>query len=220
VQETALGADVYTVPKLRTVRIPSGGTDTLTASCRPGSEVYLSSPEFIGELLIDGTWKPTLHDRRPGIYSGAPLTRVGTADANGNVRLQLKADRASTIKNYSLACLDRARLATAARELSDSAPAAVEVGGHSITIQRNPGRAATVAVAVLNLSGWGCTVDGKPTKPISQSGLLTVAVGPDSTKIACSYRAPGTRLGLVAGAGSLVALLLMIAVLARRRLRR
>jgi hypothetical protein len=217
VQENALGADVYTVPKLRTLKLAAGASATITASCRPGAEVYFAAPEFVGQLLIDGVWKPTLHDRQPGIYSGAPLARVGTADAAGNVRLELKADRASTVANTALACLDRDRLAAAVQELTASAPAAVEVGGHSITINRMPGRAATVAVSVINLNGWHCTVDGKATKPMTQAGLLTVAVGPTATHIACSYRTPGTRLGLATGAASLIALLLLIAVLSRRR---
>ncbi|MET7283974.1 YfhO family protein [Kribbella sp. NPDC005582] len=219
VQETALGADVYTVPKLPPTKIAAGATASLVASCRPGSEVYLQAPEYV-ELLIDGKWKPTLRDRRPGIYSGAPLTRVGTADASGNVRVQIKASMPVAVSRTALGCLDRARLTAAVRELNESAPTDVEVGGHSITIRRTPGRAATVAVAAINIEGWRCAVDGRSTTTISQAGLLTVAVGPQASTVDCTYRPPGARLGLAAGAGSLVALLLLAGVLVwRRRIR-
>ncbi len=216
VQETALGADVYTVPKLAPVKIATGATATLVASCQAGSEVYLQTPQYV-ELLIDGKWKRTLRDKRAGIYSGAPLTRVGTADASGNVRVQVKASTRINIPSTALGCLDRARLATAVRELTASAPTDVKVGGHSFTVRRTPGSAATVAVAAINIEGWRCSVDGKSTKTISRAGLLTVPVGPQASTVDCTYRPPGARLGLAAGAGSLLALLLLVGVLAWRR---
>ncbi|MFC9688533.1 YfhO family protein [Kribbella sp. NPDC056951] len=218
VQETALGADVYTVPPVSPLKIEPGATASLVASCQPGAEVYLTAPQYV-DLLIDGTWKPTLRDRRPGIYSGAPVTRVGTADTSGNVRVDIKAHQRTTIPSGALACLDRTRLTAAVRDLTESAPGVVDVGGHAIRIQRLPGRAATVAVAVISIKGWRCSVDGRPTTPISHAGLLTVAVGPRASEVACTYRPPGTRLGLAAGAGSLAALLFLTALLTWHRRR-
>ncbi|WP_165952393.1 YfhO family protein [Kribbella albertanoniae] len=216
VQETALGADVYTVPKLSPVMIATDATGSVVASCRPGSEVYLTVPQYV-DLLIDGEWTPTLRDKRPGIYSNAPLTRVGTADADGNVRVEIRAHRQITIRSGALACLDRTRLAAAVRDLTESAPAVVKVGGHSIRIQRLPGRAATVTVAVINIEGWRCAVDGTPTVPIDHAGLLSIAVGPNASTVACTYQPPGTRLGLAAGAASLAALLLLTSLLTWHR---
>lgn len=219
-QENLLGADVYTVPKHRPLRIPADGSRTLAVRCPVGSEVYFSDPAFLGSLQIDGIWEPTLHDRRPGIYSGSPLIRVGTTDASGLFGLGIRADRDSRIADDSIGCLDRTRLATAVQRLTASAPAAVKVSGHSITIHRRPGRAATVSIAVLNLDGWSCKVDGAATAPLAQSTLLTVPVSAAAKMVSCGYLPPNTRLGLEAGAASLILLLLFTAGLAITRRRR
>ncbi len=239
IQETALGADVYTVPQLTagkgsTARI--SGTDVLriapgigtagpseahlVAHCQPGAEVYLAAPEFVGDVLVDGWWKPILRSeaKRPGIYSGAPMIRAGSADAQGNVRLDLQIARSARLPATSVGCLDRARLKSAVANLT--APTAIDVRGHSLTARLTPGAPAVAVIGVIRIEGWSCTVDGAPTllRP-DVGGLLAVPVRAGASEVTCTYRPPGARLGMTAGAGSLTALLFLTALLAWRRRR-
>nr|WP_272954602.1 YfhO family protein [Kribbella sandramycini] len=231
-QETALGADVYTVPKLvpgqgSTARIGVRGGETiviapapgdgqatmarLEARCRPGSEVYLAAPHLVGDLQTDGGWMPVLSEKakRPGIYSGAELRRAGTADANGVVRIDLRIHRPARVPTSAVACLDRARLTEAVAALK--APADYTTGGHSIAIRLNPGPAATVAVGVIKLDGWQCRVDGRSAAVRSHAGLLTFQTPAGATSAECTFVPPGLSLGLKAGAAVLVCLLLLAA---------
>lgn len=243
VQETAIGADVYTLPKVKPVVGPgvnvssrrptellvtvAAGSATpadlrLTASCRPGSEVWLAGPSFVGDVLIpqDG-WEAMLKPNatRPGIYSGAPMRRVGTVGADGVVDVRLRMPHATRLPAAPIGCLDRARLASAVQQLKDSRPAATAVGGHSIDVRLKPGAAATVVVGTVRIDGWRCSVDGKAAKtPSTRAGLLAVPVTAGASEVSCTYRPVGARFGLAVGAAALLGLALIgVALTVRRR---
>jgi len=244
-QETALGADVYTVPRVKPVAssgvnvsdrragefmvLPEPGAAMpaevrLTASCRPGSEVYLSAPSFVGDVLIHGDdWEAVLkpNAKRPGVYTGAPMKRVGTVGADGVVDVRLRVSGRARLPSSAIGCLDRTLLNAAVERLNQAQPAAIDVGGHGIDVRLNPGEAGTVVIGVVRIPGWQCAVDGGPgLKPSTLAGLLAVRVDGKATQVSCTYRPPGARMGLAAGAAALLGLAAVaggLALLRRRR---
>ncbi|TDD59633.1 hypothetical protein E1263_14175 [Kribbella antibiotica] len=248
-QETALGASVYETPKLRayidegsqvtvsdkrpgvlTINQPQGlekpGTFRLTARCKPGTEVYLFGPEFVGDSLVDGhkwTVNLTTGAKRPGIFRGAPMRRVSTTGPSGAVEVTLRVPESTQLPDRPLGCLDRTKLDAAVNLLRQSQPAETHVGGHSIDIKLNPRTRGTVVMSVVRTPGWRCQVDGQAfRKPTQMAGLMAMPVGRSASKVSCDYHPAGLRLGLVGGAAGLGLLLLTVAVLEflrRRRLR-
>ncbi|MDX2969441.1 YfhO family protein [Kribbella solani] len=267
-QETALGADVYTIPKLRAEQTPdatvadrggaitiqptagttgspgtsgttgsagaTGATGTtgtsgttgssgakrsvevrLTARCAPDSEVWLAAPTTVGEVVVDGRgWRPILTPvaKRPGVYTGAPMMRLGTVGADGSYRVELRLPGRTRLPSAAVGCLHRDKLTAAVHQLGK--PAEVKVGGHGIDIRLNRGTAGAVVVSVIRIDGWQCSVDGAAArKPGDRAGLMAIPVSADSSKVSCSYRPPGTRLGLALGAGALLGVLLIAAAL-------
>ncbi|MFC9690499.1 YfhO family protein [Kribbella sp. NPDC056951] len=246
-QETALGAGVYTTPKLRayvdegspvtvsdkrpgvlTINHPTGlekaGEFRLTARCRPGDEVYLFGPEFVGDVLVDGrkwTISLTTGAKRPGIFRGAPIRRVSTAGPSGLVDVKLRVPEPTNLPARPIGCLDRTKLDAAVNTLRQSQPAEVHVGGHSIDTKLNPGTRGLVVMGVVRTPGWRCQVDNQPwRKPTQMAGLMAMPVGTSATKVSCVYHPAGLRLGLLVGAAGLATLLLTVAVLVLLRWRR
>ncbi len=244
VQETALGADVYTVPKVQ-VRASKGATAAqrdwgigmrplpgaddpvelrLTASCRPGDGVYLRGPEFVGDVMISGDgWRQVLKPsaKRPGTYTGAPMLWVGRARANGVADVRIRVSAPTRLPVGAIGCLDPERLKAAVTALQSSKPAEVEVGGHDVAVRFKAGQARTMVLGVVNTPGWQCAVDGKAAKaPESLSGLIAVPVGAKARKVSCSYVPRGLEAGLVlavAALGVLCALAGILMVGDRRR---
>lgn len=243
-QETALGSDVYTVPEMKAQRgsdvsvsdrsgdlmlVPGAGAAkpaevTFAASCRPGSEVYLWSPIFVGEVLVEGTgWKPVLQPtaKRPGIYTGAQMRRIGTAGPDGVADLAVRVQGPTRLPASALGCLDRARLTAAVDRLRNSAPAAVDVGGHSVDVQLDPGTAGAVVIGVVRVPGWQCAVDDRPARtPSVRGGLIAVGVDREARKVSCAYTPPGARAGLALGAAALLGLAGVAGLLMLQRRRR
>ena len=244
-QENIIGADVYEVPRAKPkpaagvqvssrrtgelVLVPESDTARpsevqLTATCHPGSEIYLWAPKFVGEVRAnDAKWtsilKPTA--KRPGIYTGAPLQRIGTTDANGVADVTLRISGQARLPAAPIGCLDRTALKSAVDKLNQSKPAAVHFGGHSIDINLAPGPARTVVIAVGRTPGWQCSVDGaKAGKPKSLSGMMTVAADADAKEVACFYRPVGGKLGLALGFVAVLALAFMIGLFELLRSRR
>ncbi|MFB6719480.1 YfhO family protein [Kribbella sp. NPDC056345] len=244
VQETAFGADVYAVPKLTvtpaaasrlaisdrrpgllTIALPAGAPAPaefrLVGRCRPGSQLYLSGPRFAGEALVNGQWTSLLppQGKRLGTYSGA-LMSAGPADANGAFDLRLRTSVSTQLPVGAIGCLDRVKLDQAITRLEQSQPAAVQVGGHSINVRLTPGTQARVVMGVVPTPGWRCQLDGQAArKPTQVGGLMAIAVGPQTTEVACTYRPAGLRLGLLVGAAGLLSLLAAAALLVLRERR-
>ncbi|MER7244982.1 YfhO family protein [Kribbella sp. NPDC000426] len=246
VQETALGADVYTIPKVLGEKDPDvtvsdrrGGltiTPTpgaalpvetrLHATCVPGSEIWFAAPTYVGDVFVDGRgWVTNLDPKAksPGIYSGAPMLRVGTVGTEGKVDVTLRLAARTKLPLSPIGCLHRDRLDAAVAQLSASKASEVSVGGHSIHVRLQPGDAATVVIAVIRIDGWRCSVDGKPGRnPSTRGGLVAVAAPAGTSEVSCSYRPVGARTGLAIGAIALLGLLAVAGVLlvVRRRPRR
>lgn len=244
-QETALGADVYTVPKVT----PKAGTDAkvsprrtgellvvpdpasatpsearLTATCTPGSEIYFWAPTFVGDARLDGAgWismaKPT--DKRPGVYTGAPLRKLGTTGANGVADVTVRVAGRARLPASPIGCLDRSLLKSAVDKLNQSKPAAAHFGGHSVDVQLKPGTPGNVVIAVGRTPGWQCSVDGrKPGSPEALGGMMTVAVGVDARDVSCVYRPVGGKLGLALGVAAALGLAFLITALELLRRRK
>ncbi|MEV4261432.1 YfhO family protein [Kribbella sp. NPDC049584] len=237
VQETALGADVYTIPKVLGEKdpdvsvsdrrggltlVPTAGAalpleTRLHATCAPGSEVWFAAPIYVGDVLVDGRhWVTNLDTKAksPGIYSGAPMLRVGTAGADGKVEVQLRLAARTKLPSSPIGCLHRDRLEAAAAQFGASKVSAVTVGGHSIHVRLHPGEAAAVVIAVVRIDGWRCSVDGKASRnPSARGGLIAVAAPAGASDVSCAYRLVGTRMGLAVGAVALLGLMLVAAAL-------
>ncbi|MFI5728852.1 YfhO family protein [Kribbella sp. NPDC051587] len=248
-QETALGASVYTTPKLRayvdegskvtvsdkrpgelTINQPqdlkTAGEFRLTARCKPGSEVYLFGPEFVGDVLVDGqkwTISLTTGAKRPGIFRGAPIRRVSTAGPSGVVDVKLRVPESTQLPDRPIGCLDRTKLDAAVTALRQSQPASVHVGGHSIDVKLNPQTRGLVVMSVVRTPGWRCQVDNQDfRKPTQMAGLMAMPVGRSASKVSCVYHPAGLRLGLLGGAGGLgllIGTVVVLEFLRRRRLR-
>ncbi|MGY4766827.1 YfhO family protein [Kribbella sp. CWNU-51] len=242
-QESALGADVYTVPALKPQQVPGVSVSDrqgnllivpvagaakpvearFVATCRPGAEAYLAAPTFVGEVLVDGSGWQTVLDpkaKRPGVYSGAPMRRLGTVGADGVVELAVRVRGPARLPASAVGCLDHGLLTAAVGRLNASKPAAVSVGGHSLDIRLNPGAAGTVVIGVIRIQGWRCSVDGGAARsPSVRAGLMAVPVGAGASDVSCVYRPVGTRMGLAVGAIALMGLVLIAGalLLTRRR---
>ncbi|WP_158564277.1 YfhO family protein [Jiangella anatolica] len=239
-QETALGADVYTVPDAevvanRSVTVLARGDDLvvapvpaadlpaevqLTAVCPAGTERYLAAPSFVGDVLDPETgWRPVLppYARYPGLHQGAGMQRVGgPVDA----ALTLRIHGQTVLPRHPVGCLDRSLLASVAAQ-PERRPESIEVTGHGIDVRLAPGAAdGTVVFGVIRSPGWRCSAgDGPARTPSTAAGLIAVPVEAGVTEVSCGYRPRGLRMGLALGAGALavVAALAVAAVVVRRR---
>ncbi len=207
-QESALGADVYTVPKVRSEK-----GARLVASCAPGSEVWFAAPNFIGAVLVAGQgWVTNLSSKvkSPGVYAGAPMLRVGTVGPNGVVAVPIRVGIGAKLPAQPIGCLHPDRLQAAIHELK-STPAVVNTTGHALDIHLPPsGTAAEVVVGVIRIDGWNCSVAGGAARPPeSHAGLIAVPVPAGVSEVSCSYQPPGLRLGLAIAVLALLALVLL-----------
>ncbi|WP_162605695.1 YfhO family protein [Jiangella aurantiaca] len=243
-QETALGADVYTVPRVQLAPDPALSVTgrrsdfllelvpdavvpvelRVRASCPAGSEVYLAAPAFVGEVLDDAAgWRTVLRQttRAPGVYTGAPVLRVGTAGPDGAVEVALRVYGPARLPASPLGCLDRGLLSAAVAELRAGAPTSIDVSGHGVAVSLPPSSAtATVVFGVVRTPGWRCSAgDGAADTPATVGGLIAVPVEAGVSEVSCTYRPRGLRMGLAVGAGALavVAALGVVAVVRRRR---
>jgi len=237
VQETALGADVYTVPEVQ-VHVSKGATAALrdwgigmrplpgaddpveiglTASCQPGSGIYLRGPEFVGDVLISGDgWRQVLKPsaKRPGTYTGAPMLWVGRTRPNGVADVRIRVSAPTRLPIGAIGCLDPERLKTAVADLQNNKPAEIEVGGHDVEVHFKAGQPRTVVLGVISTPGWKCSVDSKAAKPPELlSGLIAVPVGPKAHKVSCSYVPRGLEAGLVLAVLALAVLCALAGIL-------
>ncbi|MFF7815112.1 YfhO family protein [Streptomyces sp. NPDC007945] len=210
-QELLLGASVYALPAVRRT-----GT-TLTARCPAGAEVWFWAPEYEGTAaLADGA--PADYDGRPPA-TRAPMRALGTVPAGGEVRIRLVPARKPVLPRQSVGCLDRARLAAAVTRLTATGATRVTTTGHTLTAELPPGSTGLAVVAVPRTTGWRCAAgEAEPVSARSHRGLLAVPLDGRATRVGCSFRPPGVRLGAAAGATALLALA-GTALVARRRAR-
>ncbi|MGW2180151.1 YfhO family protein [Streptomyces sp. NPDC001732] len=224
------GADEYQV---------GHGTYTLTATCPAATEAYLWAPGLFGSARLGSARSETarsetarsetarsetarLGDGGEVWFKGrlpakrAPVQRLGVVGGDGAVRVTLASARAGTVPHGAIGCLDRPRLAAAVADLRRTGASAVHVTADGVRAELPAGASGTVVLAAPRIAGWSCR--GRPAD--SYLGLVATPVPVDDTTVTCTFRPPGLRAGLAAGAGSLAALVATAAGLAYRRRRK
>lgn len=248
-QELLLGARVYTVPRL-TVRTAAGrrperspddrpglliGASApgsahrpeIGARCPAGSEVYLWAPHFSGTARLsgaparNGAPAPTGRFRADHpVTKIAPMQPLGTVPASGRVRIELSPDRAGTVPDGAVGCLDTARLHTAVQRLEVTGATEVTVSGGTVRARVPAGSTGAAVIAAPRIAGWRCAAGDAPEKPASQYyGLIAVPLDGTATSLTCTFHPPGLRLGSAVGAASLLALAVLAVLSAVRRRR-
>ncbi|MET9271435.1 YfhO family protein [Kribbella sp. NPDC003557] len=214
-QESALGADVYTVPSVRTEK---GRATVLLASCAPGSEIWFAAPDLVGTVLVPGRgWVVNLSARvkSPGLYAGAPMLRAGTVGASGIAAVPIRPGPRATLPATPIGCLDPAKLKSAVRSLTPPTPPKVKATGHTITIHLTPSTTATtLVISTIRTKGWHCSPNATPD---NRAGLIAVPLPPGTSDLSCTYHPPGLSQGLTIGAITALGLLLAAVALARVR---
>ncbi|MEU3606086.1 YfhO family protein [Streptomyces sp. NPDC035033] len=210
-QELLLGSSVYALPAVR-----RAGT-TLTARCPAGTELWFWAPEYEGTAALAGA-APVPYDGRPPA-TRAPMAALGTVPAGGEARVVLAPEGEVRLPDRPVGCLDRGRLATAVARLTATGATRVTATGHGIAAELPPGSTGVAVVAVPRATGWRCAAgDAEPVSARSHRGLLAVPLDGRATRVSCTFRPPGVRLGAAVGGAALLALL-ATALLARRRAR-
>ena len=105
---------------------------SLTATCAPGSTLYLYAPAFVGQYQVNGEWVTALSEiaARPGVYTGLPLRQVGSVPRTGQVQVEFRVSSVGRLPSSSLGCLRPGALAAALARLQGGAPMRVSVSGH------------------------------------------------------------------------------------------
>ncbi|KOX18119.1 MULTISPECIES: YfhO family protein [unclassified Streptomyces] len=189
-QELLLGSRVYEAPH--------------AGACRVGTEVFLWAP--------DATGPARLGDREVRLLGGRPKRQAAMV----SLGLQRTPGLRPVLPGPGeLGCLDHARLRAAVTALRARAATSVEVTPSGVRAVLPPG-GGTAVVAVPRTAGWRCEGAGAR----AYGGFLAVPLGAGRTELACSFRPPGLRAGLAAGAVAGLALLFRVrpgSFLRRRR---
>lgn len=221
-QEQLIGAHVYDVPVLH----PSAGPAPVagrsewtvpqaragrawthfSATCTPGSQVYVYAPWLQGWALGLGR-QLTSNASRP--MTSYPLMHLGTTPASGRIDVAFAGRNGPQgIPRHAVGCLSESRLAAAVAGLRAAAATSVRVGGHSISAALPAGSRGFAVVTTTALDGWSCSVDGgRSHRPVSYGGLLGVPLGTGASRMACTFTPPGLTKGLALGGAGVLVLL-------------
>ncbi|MEU8940748.1 YfhO family protein [Streptomyces goshikiensis] len=181
-QELLLGARVYEDPVAPGV-------------CREGTEAYLWAPEYNAYARLTGGPGFRLDGNAP--RNRAAVQRLGVSRGAASA---LRFDSAPPPR-WTLACLDRARLAEATARLRATAATGIEVGSSGIRATVAPGTKGTAVLSSPAIAGWTC--NGRPAS--AHLGLVAVPLDGRTTTVDCSFRPPGLLPGAaIAGAALLV----------------
>ncbi|MFD8992476.1 YfhO family protein [Streptomyces goshikiensis] len=181
-QELLLGARVYEDPVAPGV-------------CREGTEAYLWAPEYNAYARLTGGPGFRLDGNAP--RNRAAVQRLGVSRGAASA---LRFDSAPPPR-WTLACLDRARLAEATARLRATAATGIEVGSSGIRATVAPGTKGTAVLSSPAIAGWTC--NGRPAA--AHLGLVAVPLDGRTTTVDCSFRPPGLLPGAaIAGAALLV----------------
>ncbi|MEU0231762.1 MULTISPECIES: YfhO family protein [unclassified Streptomyces] len=186
-QELLLGSRVYEAPH--------------AGACRVGTEVFLWAPDATGPARLGG--------REVRLLGGRPKRQAAMVSLGFQRTPGL---RPSLPGPGELGCLDHDRLRTAVAALRARAATSVEVTASGIRAVLPPG-GGTAVVAAPRAAGWHC----EGAEPTAYGGLLAVPLGAGRAELACSFRPPGLRAGLAAGAVAATALLLRAGLRFSRR---
>ncbi|MFI1164087.1 YfhO family protein [Streptomyces sp. NPDC020801] len=203
----------------------------ITARCPAGSEVYLWAPHFSGTARLTGDGSrgpggglapgPTGRFRADHpVTKIAAMQRLGTVPSSGRLRIELSPDRAGTVPDGAVGCLDTARLRAAVHRLKVTGATEVTVSDGTVHAELPAGSRGTAVVAAPRIAGWRCATGHAPAVPAGEyHGLIAVPLDGSSTSLTCTFHPPGLRLGATVGGASLLALTLLGALTAVRRRR-
>ncbi|MFI9046799.1 YfhO family protein [Streptomyces sp. NPDC053427] len=243
-QERALGAKVYEVPALapaagpapvRTLGgwtlpaagppAPGGGPDdpygpgtTFTARCTPGGTAVWYAPWFYGKVSALGGWSWAI-GRRDGTTAN-PVRTLGAVPADGTLSVRFAGPGRQHVPEHPIGCLPPRGLSAAVAARRAGGPVKWNTSGHGLVAELPPGSSGSALFALPAVPGWGCSVDGGPSRGAgSFAGLLAVPLGSGASRLSCVYTPPGLVPGLAAsGAGVLaLAAVALLAPLRRRR---
>ncbi|MGW4727007.1 YfhO family protein [Streptomyces sp. NPDC004291] len=193
-QELLLGSRVYEAPH--------------AGACRVGTEVFLWAPDATGPARLGG--------REVRLLGGRPKRQAAMVSLGLQRTPGLRPSLPGPLPDSgALGCLDHDRLRTAVTALRARAATSVEVTPSGLRAVLPPG-GGTAVVAAPRLAGWHC----EGAEPTAHGGLLAIPLGDGRTELACSFRPPGLRAGLAAGAVAGLVLLLRVrpgSFLRRRR---
>jgi Bacterial membrane protein YfhO len=226
-QERLLGARVYQVPVLRPAAGPEPAGDGTTwlvpqaregqpwthfsATCAPGSQVYVYTPWLRGWVLGLGR---QLTSHAIGPMTSSPLVKLGVTPADGRIDIAVAGRHGpQEIPRQALGCLSASRLAAAVTRLQAAGATSVQVGGHRVSADLPRGSRGFAVITTTAVDGWACATDGgRAHKPVSYGGLIGVPLGAGASRVSCSFTPPGLSKGLALGG---VGLLVLLGVAAR-----
>ncbi|WP_314619441.1 YfhO family protein [Streptomyces stackebrandtii] len=215
-QELLLGASVYELPRdtRRTGR-------TLTTRCPAGSDVWFWAPEYKGSATLAGAEAGgaavDFEGKPPSVR--APMRALGTVPASGEVRIDLLPEAGIRLPSQPVGCLVRERLDSAVRRLTATGATRVSAGGHGVRAELPQGSTGVAVLAAPRISGWRCAAgDAEAVPARAYQGLVAVPLDGRATRVGCTFRPPGLRLGGAVGAAALLALAATV-FLRRRSLR-
>ncbi|MEU3503230.1 YfhO family protein [Streptomyces hundungensis] len=221
-QERVLGATVYDVPALTPAGGPTPKTGryndwwlpgnakgakwtSFTARCTPGSQAFWYGPWYAGSVQALGT---TTEQHGRNSMTSNTLLPLGTVPASGTFTVALGTHKAQGVPQFPVGCLNQAKLDAAVDHLKATAPVKVTAGGHTIDATFREGTTGTAVISTPAVTGWQCSVDGKPARaPGTLGGLMAVNLGDGGSRLSCSFQTPGLKPGLLASGLALVALL-------------
>ncbi|MFE1912760.1 YfhO family protein [Streptomyces anandii] len=239
------GLDDLPGPLIGALGAGSAHRPEISARCPAGSEVYLWAPHFSGTARLtsapaangatardratardgaparSGTPAPTGRFRADHpVTKIAPMQPLGTVPASGRLRIELSPNRAGTVPDGAVGCLDTARLRTAVRRLETTGATEVTVSDGTLRARIPAGSTGTAVIAAPRIAGWRCAAGDASERPASQYyGLIAVPLDGTATSLTCTFHPPGLRLGTAVGAASLLALAVLAVLTAVRRRR-
>ncbi|MEV6950796.1 YfhO family protein [Streptomyces sp. NPDC051183] len=195
-QELLLGAKVYEDPV-------SPGV------CRAGTEAYLWAPEYNATArLADG---PAFRLNANPPRNRAALQPMGPSHGPASA---LVFDRPAP-PEWTLACLDRERLAAAVSRLRATAAPSLRVSSAGVRATLPEGSTGTAVLSVPAIAGWTC--NDRPAS--AYLGLVAVPLDGRTTTLDCAFRPPGLWAGAAVAGVALAVLLGVLGWGRRGRLR-
>ncbi|MFJ9419844.1 YfhO family protein [Streptomyces sp. NPDC101227] len=197
---------------------PYGLGTTFTARCTPGGTAVWYAPWFYGQVSALGGWSWAI-GRHDGTTAN-PVRTLGAVPADGTLSVRFAGPGRQHIPAHPIGCLPPRALSAALTARRAGGLVKWNTGGHGLVAELPPGSSGGALFALPAVPGWGCSVDGGPSRAAgSYAGLLAVPLGSGASRLSCAYAPPGLVPGLAAsGAGALTLAAVALATpLFRRR---
>jgi uncharacterized membrane protein YfhO len=180
------------------------GTFTLQATCNPGSIVYLYTPYLYGNAKL-ANQETDIKITGSNASILAPIMNLGKTPSSGKLSIIIRTYRGGKIGKQPVACLDKAKLNRAVKNLQKTGAASVTASGHSITATLPKGSRGSAIISIPNSPGWMCSCgDEEAFPPKSYFGLIQIPLKKNTASVSCRYQPPGLWTGLSLGLLSLM----------------